>query len=154
MGLMPRRLADWVDGSARLKSWLGPRLDRGRRVRSQSLRGHLQLRFLAGLRRWRRGNRRHAEEQAHLVAWLQAVHETLPHDYALAVEMLRCRRVVKGYSDTHARGTGRFDQLMSAAARLRGQAQAARSLATLREAALSDSEGRKLGEQLMALGLS
>ncbi|MDB5861185.1 MAG: indolepyruvate ferredoxin oxidoreductase beta subunit [Ramlibacter sp.] len=154
MGLMPRRLADWVDGSPRLKTWLAPRLDRGRRVRSQSLRGHLQLRALAGLRRWRRGNRRHAEERAHLEAWLQAVQEALRHDYGLAVELLRCRRVVKGYSDTHARGTGRFDQLMTAAARLRGHADAARSMASLREAALADVDGRKLGERLLALGLT
>jgi indolepyruvate ferredoxin oxidoreductase, beta subunit len=28
----------------------------------------------------------------------------VPPNYDLAVELIRCRRLVKGYSDTHARG--------------------------------------------------
>ena len=68
--------------------------------------------------------------------------------------MLRCRRVVKGYSDTHARGSGRFDQLMAAAARLRGRSDAAALLATLRDAALRDAEGQALAEQMGRLDLA
>jgi indolepyruvate ferredoxin oxidoreductase, beta subunit len=154
MGLLPRAWADRLDASPGLKAWLAPRLDQGRRVHSQSLRGHLQLRLVAGLRRWRRGNRRHAEEQAHLQAWLKLVQETLAQDAALAVEVLRCRRLIKGYSDTHARGSGRFDRLMDAARRLRGQPQAAQALASLREAALQDAEGRALDERFRALALA
>ncbi len=153
LGMLPRGWADRIDASPGLKAWLEPRLDKGRRVHSHTLRGHLQLRLLAGLRRWRRGNRRHAQEQQHLRAWLGAVQQTLGHDRALAVEMLRCRRVVKGYSDTHSRGSSRFDQLMAAAAKLQGRADAAASLATLRSAALRDAEGRALAEHLGRLGL-
>lgn len=153
-GLLPRRWADRLDASLRLKAWLAPRLDRGRRVRTHTLRGHLQLRAVSALRRWRRGNRRHAEERAHLEAWLAAVEQALSEDRALATELLRCRRLVKGYSDTHARGTGRFDTLIRAAARLRGQPQAATTLASLREAALRDAEGRALDDQLRSLQLA
>jgi len=154
LGLLPSGWADQVDAMPRLKGWLAPRLDRGRRVHSQSLQGHLQLRLLAGLRRWRRGNRRHAQEHQHLRAWLDVVRDTLAHDRALATEVLRCRRVVKGYSDTHARGSGRFDQLMAAAARLRGRSDAAALLATLRDAALRDAEGQALAEQMGRLDLA
>lgn len=153
MGVLPRRLADWLDDSPRLKNWLAPRLDRGRRIRTHTLRGHLQLRMVAGLRRWRRANRRHAEERAHLEAWLMEVAAVLPQDRALALELLRCRRLVKGYSDTHARGSSRFDRLLHAARKLRGRTDAGAALGSLREAALRDAEGRALAERLQALGL-
>jgi indolepyruvate ferredoxin oxidoreductase, beta subunit len=152
-GLLPRVWADRLDRAPRLRGWLAPRLDRGRRIRTHTLRGHLQLRAVAALRRWRRSNRRHAEELVHLEAWLAAVERALAQDAALAVELLRCRRLVKGYSDTHARGSSRFDRLLQAAAALAGRPDAAAALARLREAALRDAEGRALDRQWLALGL-
>jgi indolepyruvate ferredoxin oxidoreductase beta subunit len=119
-----------------------------------TLRGHLQLRVVAALRRWRRGNRRHAEEMAHLQTWLDAVERALASDYALAVELLRCRRLIKGYSDTHARGAGRFDRLLHAATVLAGRDGAGASLARLREAALRDAEGQALDQALRAMQLT
>jgi len=152
MGLLPRRWAAWLDRSPRLRAWLAPRLDRGRRLQTHTLRGHLQLRAAAGLRRWRRGNRRHAEETAHLQAWLDAVHRTQASDPDLAVELLRCRRLVKGYSDTHARGSSRFDRLLAAGLALSGRPDAAATVAGLREAALHDADGDALDQHLAALG--
>lgn len=154
LGVLPNGMASWFDRSPRLTAWLAPRLDRGRRIRTHTLRGHLQLRLVAGLRRWRRGNRRHAEEMAHLQTWLDAVERALASDYALAVELLRCRRLVKGYSDTHARGSGRFDRLLRAATLLAGRDGAGPSLAALREAALRDAEGRALEQALQALRIT
>ena len=154
MGLLPQRLAARLDASPGLKGWLAPRLDRGRRIRTHTLRGHLQLRLVAGLRRWRRGSRRHAEEVAHLEAWLTEVTAALPDDPALALELLRCRRLVKGYSDTHARGSSRFDRLLRASRELRSRPDAAPALGALREAALRDAEGRALAERLQTLGLA
>jgi hypothetical protein len=37
----------------------------------------------------------------------------LPGDYALACEVLRCRRLIKGYSDTHSRGLSKYDRVMA-----------------------------------------
>jgi indolepyruvate ferredoxin oxidoreductase beta subunit len=153
MGLLPRRLADWLDGSPRLKGWLAPRLDRGRRISTHTLRGHLQLRLVAGMRRWRRNSRRHAEERIHLEAWLAEVAEALPQNRKLALELLRCRCLIKGYSDTHARGSSRFDRLLRAARELWERPDAGSVLAALREAALRDAQGQALAEQLQALGL-
>lgn len=153
MGLLPRGLADWLDASPRLKGVLALKLDRGRRIQTHTLRGHLQLRFMASLRGWRRGSRRHAEETAHLEVWLNEVQRLAPQDPALAIELLRCRRLVKGYSDTHARGSGRFDRLLRAARELAGRPDADAALGLLREAALKDAEGRALGVQLNLLGL-
>jgi len=156
-GLLPAPLVAWIERRPALRGWLAQRLDRGRRVQSNTVRGHLQLRFMAQLRRWRRGNARHRHERAHLDAWLAAVERALTADYALAVEVLRCRRLIKGYSDTHARGSGRFDRLLRAAEWLRGDAAStgtsAQQLASLREAALRDADGRALDERWRALQL-
>ena len=38
----------------------------------------------------------------------------LATDYDLAVEVIRCRRLIKGYSDTHARGQSKFDRVLDA----------------------------------------
>jgi indolepyruvate ferredoxin oxidoreductase beta subunit len=154
LGVLPSGIASWFDRSPRLAAWLGPRLDRGRRIRTHTLRGHLQLRLVAALRRWRRGNRRHAEEMAHLQAWLDAVQRALASDYALAVELLRCRRLVKGYSDTHARGAGRFDRLLQAATALAGRDGAGAAMAALRDAALRDVEGQALEQALQAMRIA
>jgi indolepyruvate ferredoxin oxidoreductase beta subunit len=153
LGLLPLSLARWVQSSPGLSGWLAPRLDKGRRIRAFSLRGHVQLRVVAGLRRWRRGNLRHAEEMAHIQQWLDVALAIAPQDLALATEVLRCRRLVKGYSDTHARGSSRFDRLMRAAESLRGREGAAAALASLREAALRDAEGKALEQRWVALQL-
>ena len=154
LGLMPRGLAQWVQSSPSVSGWLAPRLDKGRRIRAFSFAGHVQLRLVAGLRRWRRGNLRHAEEMQHIQRWLDAALAIAPQDLALATELLRCRRLVKGYSDTHARGSSRFDRLMQAAELLRGRDGAAAALASLREAALRDAEGQALSQRWAALKLT
>lgn len=154
MGLMPVKWANWLDRSPSVKGWLAPRPDKGRRIHTHTLRGHLQLHMVAGLVRWRRGNRRHAEEQAHWQAWMAVAERALDAgDAALAAEILRCRQLIKGYSDTHARGEGKFDRLMYAVPQLAGQPDAGVKLAGLRAAALLDPKGKALGEQEMALGL-
>jgi hypothetical protein len=68
----------------------------------------------------------------------------LPHNYDLAVEVVRCRRLVKGYSDTHARGLSKFDRVLAAIALVKDREDAALWAARLREAALKDEEGKAL----------
>lgn len=150
---LPVGLAQRIERSPALSRWLAQRIDRGRRIHPATVRGHLQLRLIAGLRRWRRTTLRHRREQEHLDAWLEAALRACTADPALALEVVRCRRLIKGYSDTHARGASRFDRLMSAARALAGRKDAAPSLASLREAALSDVAGAALAEQWRRLGL-
>ncbi|SDD17723.1 indolepyruvate oxidoreductase subunit beta family protein [Ruegeria marina] len=142
--MLPAGLGARVQASeawmARLDRWF----NRGRRIRSDRLRGFLQLYLLAGLRGYRRRTLRHAQEQAHLAEWLRKVGETLDGDYDLAVELLRCRRLIKGYSDTHARGLSKFDKVMAGAGLVAGRADAADWVRRLREAALQDEEGKAL----------
>ena len=145
LGLLPERWAQRIESSAWLRGALERKLTHGRRIRTHTIGGFLQLRVAAGLRRWRPASRRHAAEVVHLQQWLdEAQRAVASGDRALAAEILHCRRLVKGYSDTHARGQSRFDRLMHAARRLEGQPDAAARLRTLREAALKDAEGHAL----------
>lgn len=132
---------------ARLDRWFG----HGRRIRSDRVTGFLQLYLLAGLRGYRRRTLRHAQEQAHLNTWLARVTEARQADYDLAVELLRCRRLIKGYSDTHARGLSKFDRVMAGAELVAGRDDAADWVRRLREAALADAEGAALNGALQTI---
>ncbi len=141
---MPMRLGLAFERSKTLKSLLRTMFDRGRRLRTTSLTGFVPLWLVAGLRRHRRSLLRHGREIAHVDAWLALVAGYVTSDPALALELLKCRRLVKGYSDTHARGLSKFDRVTAAAPRLAGRADAAEWIRRLREAALADEEGRAL----------
>ena len=93
-------------------------------MRSGTLGGFLMLYALAGMRRFRRATLRHQIEKAGLEQWLDLVARLAPQDYALAVETVNCRRLVKGYSDTHVRGGGKYRQLLAAAEKLAGRPDA------------------------------
>lgn len=68
----------------------------------------------------------------------------LESNYDLAVEVIRCRRLVKGYSDTHARGLSKFDRVIEGIALVADRHDAADWARRLREAALQDEHGRAL----------
>jgi indolepyruvate ferredoxin oxidoreductase beta subunit len=144
VGLFPARLGARVEADpkwmARLIRWF----DRGRRLRTDSLRAFLTLHLLGGMKGWRRHTLRHAQEQAHLTRWLDWALVQVPLSYDLAVEIIRCRRLIKGYSDTHARGLSKFDRVLAATDRIAGREDAADWCRRLREAALKDEDGKAL----------
>ena len=96
------------------------------------------------MRRIRRKSLRHAIEQAHLDAWQTACLDLAKTDAAAATELLACRRLIKGYSDTHVRGLSKFSRVMEAAKLVYGRDDAAQWIARLREAALRDEKGEEL----------
>nr|WP_235491029.1 DUF6537 domain-containing protein [Achromobacter sp. DMS1] len=114
-GTLPAGLGRWLEGSRTFGGFVQRRLAKGRRLQSGTLGGFLMLYALAGMRRLRRRTLRHQAEMASLKQWLDLVARLAPQDYALAVETLKCRRLVKGYSDTHARGGAMFRVLLDAA---------------------------------------
>ena len=144
ISMMPHRLGVFVAGRPALVRRIDRWVNRGRRIRSDSLRGFLTFYLLAGMRRWRRCLYRHATEMAHIESWIDAAIGRLPHDYAHAVSILKARRLIKGYSDTHARGLGKFDRVMQGAARLEGHPDAGAWTDRLIRTALADTEGAAL----------
>jgi indolepyruvate ferredoxin oxidoreductase beta subunit len=140
-GSLPAGLGRFIERRPALFKRLDGIVNRGRRVRTGTIRWFLVLYLLGGLRRFRRGTLRHAVEVTHRDAWRARVKAAAVKDYALALELLRARRLVKGYSDTHARGQSKFDKVMANAARLEGRDDAAEWVRRLREAALKDEDG-------------
>lgn len=150
-GTMPAPLGRFLETSPRLFNALDKVVNKGRRVRTGTVRWFLMLHLLAGAKRFRRGTLRHQREFEHIEHWLDVATGTLSSDYDLAVEVVACRRLVKGYSDTHARGQSKFDLVVNEVAWLRGRAGGADWLNRLRRAALLDEEGTALEGAIQTL---
>ena len=142
-GMLPVRLGQRVQASATWMARLGRWFSKGRHLRTDGLVSYVTLYLLGGMRFWRQRTLRHAQEVAHLEAWLSTALAYLPR-YDLAVEVIKCRRLVKGYSDTHARGLSKFDRVLEGAALVATRDDAADWVRRLREAALKDEEGKAL----------
>lgn len=143
-GTLPRALGAWIEARPALFARLDRLVSRGRRVRTGTILWFLGLQAVSGLRRVRRGTLRHARETAHRDAWLATALDVLHSNYDLAVEVLECRRLVKGYSDTHARGESKFERVLSGLPLLVGRDDGAAWLRRLRQAALADEDGTAL----------
>jgi indolepyruvate ferredoxin oxidoreductase beta subunit len=150
-GTLPAGIGRFIEARPRLFAALDRIVNRGRRVRTGTVRWFVILYGLGGLRRFRRGSLRHQREVAHRDAWLDVARAAAAHDYRLAVEILTLRRLVKGYSDTHARGLSKFDKALAGARRLDGRADAADWVRRLREAALADESGATLDGALATI---
>ncbi|MFN5999248.1 MAG: indolepyruvate oxidoreductase subunit beta family protein [Paracoccaceae bacterium] len=144
VSLLPAKMgARWAANPRRM-ALIDRLFNKGRRLRTDSLRGFLMLHLMGGLKGWRLKSLRHATETAHLESWLATAMSYLPQNYGLAVEVIRCRRLIKGYSDTHARGLSKFDKVLSAIALIQHREDAADWARRLRDAALKDEEGKAL----------
>jgi indolepyruvate ferredoxin oxidoreductase beta subunit len=150
-GTMPVGLGRFILSRPRLARALDRVVNKGRHVRTDTIHWFLALYFVGGLRRVRRRTLRHRIETAHLEEWLRLARDTVRKDYALGVEVLRCRRLIKGYSDTHARGESKYDRVVSALPVLSGRTDAADWLHRLIEAALKDEEGEMLDGALKTI---
>lgn len=149
--LMPAAMgARWQARPGRMAfvdRWFG----KGRRLRSDTLRAYLMLYLLGGLKGWRRRTLRHAQEQAHLNRWLERAMGYRAANYDLAVEVIRARRLIKGYSDTHVRGLSKYDRVIDGIALVAARSDAADWARRLREAALQDEKGVALDGALATI---
>ncbi|SFE26738.1 indolepyruvate oxidoreductase subunit beta family protein [Roseivivax sediminis] len=151
ISVMPARLGAWVEARPHLVSALDRAINRGRRLRTDRLAGFAMLYVVAGLRKRRRGMLRHGREMAHIETWLDTALGRLDTDYAHATETLKIRRLIKGYSDTHARGLAKFDKVMSGATLVEGRDDAADWTARLITAALKAPQGEALDGALQTI---
>ena len=140
---LPAGLGRWLEGSGWPRRLVERFTRKGRVITTSSLRGFLMLYLLAGMKRWRRGSLRYSVETPRIEQWLEQIAQAAAINPRLAVEVAQCQRLVKGYSDTHARGLRNFETLM-AATRRAGAALAPATLRELRDAALADEHGDKL----------
>ncbi|MCM2562876.1 indolepyruvate oxidoreductase subunit beta family protein [Lutimaribacter sp. EGI FJ00015] len=143
-GMLPARLGAKIEDSPKWMARLDRWFNKGRRLRTDSLRAFIMLYILGGMKGWRLKTRRHALEMDHLDRWLDTAMAHLPDRYGMAVEIIRCRRLIKGYSDTHARGLSKFDRVLEGAALVAHREDGPDWVARLREAALQDEKGDAL----------
>lgn len=120
----------------------------GRVVRTSTLRGYLLLYAIAALRPLRPRSLRFVQEQERIALWLAEVRRLAATRPALALELARTQRLVKGYGDTHARGWRNFQRLLQAVPRLESDPAGARRLGELAAAALADESGQALDRML------
>ncbi len=150
---LPAALGSWLLATPWARGFVAGRLRKGRFLRTASLRGFLLLWSIARLRRFKRATLRYRNEMREIAAWLERIEKLAPADHALACEVAKCARVLKGYGETHERGRRSFAALMAAGERLSGSAGAAHSLRRLRDAALQDEDGCALTATLRDLRL-
>jgi indolepyruvate ferredoxin oxidoreductase beta subunit len=137
-GTMPAPLGRLIEANPALFGWA---FRKGRRVRSGTIHWFLMLYVLAAFKPIRRATLRHKREMAHLENWLSVASAQVAQNYDVAVEVLNARRLVKGYSGTHARGESKFDRIIAAVPLLAPRADGADWMRRLRDAALLDENG-------------
>jgi indolepyruvate ferredoxin oxidoreductase, beta subunit len=150
-GTLPVGLGTWILRSKTPRRWM-TRLTGGRQIATSSIGGFLQLYWLAGLRRWRRKTLRYSQEHMRIERWLQLIARIARQNYALAVEIADCQQLVKGYGETHERGTASFDAILADVQDWQQRQDAAGRVRTLRAAALADDQGIALSKALAAAG--
>jgi indolepyruvate ferredoxin oxidoreductase beta subunit len=151
--ILPAGLGAWLLKTGWASRLVNRLTSKGKVLQTTSLWGFTQLYWLASLRRWRPKTLRFQREQQRIEHWLEQVKDVAQSDYALALEVAECPRLVKGYGDTYALGSRNFERLMQAIPRLRQMDSPADRLKNLREAALADDTGKKLENALAELNL-
>jgi indolepyruvate ferredoxin oxidoreductase, beta subunit len=139
--IVPARLGRFILARKTLVSVLQPLFRKGRNVRTTSVRWFLLLALLAQSRRWRRVTLRYQVEQARIEDWLALIRDASTRDRHAAFELVECQGLIKGYSETYARGLSRYLHIVSAYHRLMNAPDLAAQLRTLRLAAVADEEG-------------
>ena len=125
----------------------------GMEINTASISGFLRFYILAKLRRWRPRSWRFQEEQREIESWLKLIARAAPLSAELATEIAECARLIKGYGDTHKRGSDNYRVIVAQVIEpaLAGQIpvrQATDAIASARTAALLDPEGEALSKCL------
>jgi indolepyruvate ferredoxin oxidoreductase beta subunit len=150
--LLPPRLAKPILGYAARRGLLG-RVYWGLEVKTTSISGYLRCLLLAKLKRFRPRSHRFVVEQGQIESWLALVAQAARLSAELALEVAECARLIKGYGDTHARGTASYQTIEErvirpALAGVMPAPQAIDAIASARTAALKDPEGEALARCL------
>jgi indolepyruvate ferredoxin oxidoreductase, beta subunit len=150
--ILPPALARPILALAERRGWLG-RVYWGMHIKTHAVTGYLRLRTLAALWRYRRRTHRFRTEQREIDTWLAAIADAAALSPHLALEIVECADLIKGYGDTWKRGMANYRAIFErvvrpALARRLPVAVAADAVANARAASLADPEGTGLGATL------
>jgi indolepyruvate ferredoxin oxidoreductase beta subunit len=141
-----RRLVAWAAARGKLDAY-----NVGMHVKTSAIGGFLLVRSLAWLKRWRPHSLRYAEEQALIERWLAAVRAAAPRSTPLALEIVACAGLLKGYGETHRRGRAGFLAILDTLVENPAAGDAAARAVAIRKAraaALADPEQKALEKTL------
>ncbi|MCJ2182430.1 indolepyruvate oxidoreductase subunit beta family protein [Novosphingobium sp. 1949] len=148
--MLPAGLARKLLRSGVAKAFFARFFNTGRHVETTSLRWFLMLRMVARMQALRPRSLRYLEEQERIEGWLSLVHEAVGNgDRALALELVRCQRLIKGYGDTFERGLRNYSAIIALHTSRR---QTAAEVRNLRDLALSDETCNALDKAIAAAG--
>ncbi|MFL4981367.1 MAG: indolepyruvate oxidoreductase subunit beta family protein [Xanthobacteraceae bacterium] len=150
--LLSPRLAQPILAYAARRDWLG-RVYWGMEIKTTTVTGYVRFWLLAKLKRWRPRSHRFIQEQPAIEAWLGLIAAAAKLSADLALEIAECARLIKGYGDTHKRGSANYASIEARVIRpaLAGAMpvpQAVDAIASARTAALKDPEGDALSRCL------
>ena len=148
VGMLPNKLGCFIEQRPGIMALIERFFSRKRLLRTDSLLGFIQLYFLGGLRTFRRSSYRYKIEQKHIDNWLSSALSLLPNDYNLALEVIRARRLIKGYGDTHSRGLTKFDRVLDGISLLTAHKESAHWAQKLQAAALDHEDDIQLKKTL------
>lgn len=151
---LPAGLGRWLLATPWARACVEPFTRKGRIVQTSSIRGYLLLYTIAALRPLRRKSLRFQVEHQRIDDWLATVLRLAPTQPALALEVARSQRLVKGYGDTHARGWRSYQLVLANLPQLQTMPQGAQQLRDLSQAALADDTGQALQQALDRLHVS
>jgi indolepyruvate ferredoxin oxidoreductase beta subunit len=146
--ILPPWLATRILSLAERRGWID-RVHWAMEVNTASVSGFLRFWLLAKLRGWRPRSYRYEQEQHAIEGWLALIVEAARLSVDLALEIAECARLIKGYGDTHKRGTGNYRLIEARIIQpvLAGRIplrQGIDAVASARAAALVDPEGEAL----------
>ncbi|WP_159976271.1 MULTISPECIES: indolepyruvate oxidoreductase subunit beta family protein [unclassified Novosphingobium] len=142
---LPAGIGRRILGSKRMTDLLGRFFTQGRHVETTGLRWFLALRALAKMRGMRPRSLRYIEEQERIEQWLELVRSEAPCDLAVALELVKCQRLIKGYGDTFERGLANYERIV---AEHRRAPRGASEIRRLRDLALADDKSVAFVEAL------
>jgi len=153
--ILPPGLARRILAAAERRGWLA-RAHWAMEVNTASVSGFLRFWVLAKLRWWRPRSYRFQEEQRAIDAWLAQIAAAAPLSADLALEIAECARLIKGYGDTHKRGSANYAliEIRIIQPAVEGRIpprQGIDAIASARAAALVDPEGDALTRCLAEL---
>ena len=153
--VLPPRLARAIVSYSEKRGWVG-KVYFGMELKTTTVWGFLRFWMLAKLKPLRPRSWRYVEEQAAIEAWLAGVRAAAKLSSELALEIVECARLIKGYGDTWKRGMSNYLTIQARviAPALEGRMPiraAIDAIASARTAALLDPEGEGLARALAAI---
>jgi indolepyruvate ferredoxin oxidoreductase beta subunit len=142
---LPAGIGRRILASKGLSNFLGRFFTEGRHVETTGLRWFLALRMVAKMRSMRRRSLRYIEEQERIEQWLELVRTEASRDRDVALELVKCQRLIKGYGDTFERGLGNYRSIVKEHAR---EPRPAADIRRLCDLALADDKSVAFVEAL------